>query len=43
MHTLTAIIESLENNYSAYIEGIDGVGFTSRAAGGGDIHAERGV
>ena len=25
MHTLTAIIESLENNYSAYIEGIDGV------------------
>lgn len=25
MHTLTAIIESLENNYSAYIEGVDGV------------------
>lgn len=25
MQTLTAIIESLENNYSAYIKGLDGV------------------
>ena len=25
MHTLRAIIESLETNYSAYIEGLDGV------------------
>lgn len=25
MHTIKATIESLENNYSAYIEGIDGV------------------